>query len=125
MRLEDASLLLAHGRNSSAYYLAGYAVELGLKAAIAKQFFEHVIPDRRFVNSIHTHDLAELATLAGLRAALVEAEREGPFAANWSVTTQWSEASRSEMIDVFRARELVGAIGDPASGVMEWLKLHW
>lgn len=125
MRLEDAVLLLDHHRHASAYYLAGYAVELALKAAISKQFFEQVIPDRTFVNAIHTHNLAELAAFAGLRAALTQARREPAFAANWSVTIQWSETSRYEMIDVFRANELVSAIRDPTSGVMEWLKRHW
>ncbi len=37
-RLEDSIFLLQAGRSSSAYYLAGYAVELALKACIAKSF---------------------------------------------------------------------------------------
>ncbi len=44
-KCEDATLLLAHARFSSAYYLAGYALELALKACIAKQFAAEVIPD--------------------------------------------------------------------------------
>jgi HEPN domain-containing protein len=35
-RLKDAEVLLASGRFGAAYYLAGYAVECGLKACIAK-----------------------------------------------------------------------------------------
>jgi HEPN domain-containing protein len=35
-RLKDAEVLLAKGRFAAAYYLAGYAVECGLKACIAK-----------------------------------------------------------------------------------------
>lgn len=34
IRLEDSLFLLQAGRASSAYYLAGYAVELALKACI-------------------------------------------------------------------------------------------
>ena len=36
-KLDDAKLLFDNGRFSNAYYLAGYAVELGLKACIARQ----------------------------------------------------------------------------------------
>jgi HEPN domain-containing protein len=124
-KLEDAQLLLDAGRYSNAYYLAGYAVEVGLKAAIAKQFLAGVIPDRAFVNNVHTHDLSKLLGLAGLSEALAIAQKAPQFAANWLVTSQWSEASRYEMIDVFRARELVAAVGDEGTGVFQWLKPHW
>jgi HEPN domain-containing protein len=33
-RLKDAEVLLANGRFGAAYYLAGYAVECGLKACV-------------------------------------------------------------------------------------------
>ena len=55
LRLDDALFLQQVGRSSSAYYLAGYAVELALKACIAKLFQPDVIPDRAFVNAIYTH----------------------------------------------------------------------
>src|SRR5919106_3680906 len=43
------------GEPSGAYYLAGYAVECGLKACIAKQVRRHEFPDRTTVNQSHTH----------------------------------------------------------------------
>ena len=49
MRLDDAVLLFESGRASSAYYLAGYAVELALKACISKQMQFGVIPDKVFI----------------------------------------------------------------------------
>jgi hypothetical protein len=36
-RAEDARALLQSRRYASAYYIAGYAIECGLKAAIARQ----------------------------------------------------------------------------------------
>ena len=51
-RLEDAQILLQAQRASSAYYLAGYAIELALKACIAKSFLPNVIPDKAFVTEI-------------------------------------------------------------------------
>ena len=60
IRLEDALFLFAANRSSSAYYLAGYAVELALKACIAKLIQPNVIPDKAFINAIYTHKLDSL-----------------------------------------------------------------
>jgi HEPN domain-containing protein len=68
-RLQDAALLLRAGRTSSAYYLAGYSVELALKACVAKTFQPNTIPDEAFVNEIYTHSLEKLLSTAGLLAA--------------------------------------------------------
>src|SRR6266496_433847 len=59
-RLQDAIFLLNGGRASSAYYLAGYAIELALKACVAKTFQSNAIPDKAFVNEIYTHSLEKL-----------------------------------------------------------------
>jgi hypothetical protein len=45
-KLDDAILLFDNKRYSNAYYLAGYAIELALKACIAKQFVADTIPDK-------------------------------------------------------------------------------
>ncbi len=49
LRLDDAEFLLAASKYSSVYYLAGYAVELALKASIAKLFLPLTIPDKGLV----------------------------------------------------------------------------
>ncbi|MBN1652495.1 MAG: hypothetical protein JXA30_01835 [Deltaproteobacteria bacterium] len=43
-RLVDAQQLFDTGRYSAAYYLSGYAVELGIKVCIAGVFQAEVIP---------------------------------------------------------------------------------
>lgn len=63
-KLDDAQLLLKHQRYSNAYYLAGYAIELGLKACIAKSVTAETIPDKSFINGIYKH---QFAGLVGLR----------------------------------------------------------
>ncbi|MBA4748235.1 MAG: HEPN domain-containing protein [Sphingopyxis sp.] len=63
LRLNDAELLLANERFSSAYYLAGYAVELGLKACISKQIVADTIPEKSFIIKVHTHDFESLTGL--------------------------------------------------------------
>lgn len=125
-RCRDAALLLENGACSSAYYLAGYAVELALKVLIAKQFVADVIPDKQFVLSVHSHKLAELLKLAGLQATFDESAKGSPaLQANWLTVTQWSEASRYVIVEEYQAAELISAIIDPDTGVFQWLKSHW
>ena len=124
MRLGEAKLLIENNRFSGAYYLAGYAIETGLKAAISKRFMAGVIPEKRFVEKIYTHDLEALARL-GLAAELEIALEDPDFKANWSVTTQWSEVSRYEMIDPYMATEFLAAISVEPNGIMTWLRQHW
>ncbi len=117
--------MLAHGRYSNAYYLAGYAVEIALKAVIAKQFRPGVIPDKGLVNSIYTHDVRELLGLANLGAELKPKAAPQPLASNWSIVSQWSEASRYDIIEESRARELLEAVGEAQGGVFPWITRHW
>ncbi|HWA23056.1 MAG TPA: hypothetical protein VG735_11725 [Caulobacterales bacterium] len=78
------------------------------------------------MNNIYVHDLKALLRLAGLEAKLVEEEKtRKQFAANWLIASQWTEGSRYEMIDDFRAKEMVLAVADPANGVFPWLKQNW
>jgi len=45
-KLDDAELLLENKKFANAYYLAGYAVEIGLKACIAAHISAETIPVR-------------------------------------------------------------------------------
>ena len=58
-------MLLQAGRYSAAYYLAGYAIELGIKARIASVFQADMIPEKSFVNAVYSHKLDDLVGLAG------------------------------------------------------------
>lgn len=80
-RLADAEALLASGRYSGAYYMAGYAVECAIKACIARQFREHEFPDLQKVRQIYTHGYETLVKVAGLDLQS-ELARAG-FASNW------------------------------------------
>ena len=62
----DAAFLFEHARYSNSYYLAGYAIEFGLKACIAKLVVAEAIPDRDLVKSVYSHDFRTLVGLAGL-----------------------------------------------------------
>lgn len=125
-RLGDAQSSLREGRYSAAYYLAGYAVELAIKARIAGEFRADVIPDRSFVNSVYSHRLDDLIALAGLRQKLYEELKRDPhLSASWGIASQWSEASRYQTWDQLAAEGMVQAIGEESHGVLQWLKNHW
>jgi len=82
-RAEEVRALLGHHRFSGAYYLAGYVVELAIKAILAQRFQADEIPDKRFVESIYTHNLAALSQLAGLQPQIQKETANEEFAANW------------------------------------------
>lgn len=126
MRLEDATLLLKANKASSAYYLAGYAVELGLKACISKLFQNNVIPDKSFVNAIYTHSLENLMSTSGLLPQLKADMKADPvFGSYWGIVTKWKESSRYEFWDPVSAANLIKAIVDKDHGVFPWVKKRW
>ena len=126
VRLEDATLLLQLGKSSSAYYLAGYSVELSLKACISRLFHSDSIPDKGLVNAIYTHSLESLMNSSGLLPALNDHIKANPvFGAYWGITTKWSESSRYEFWDPVTAATLLEAISDENDGVFPWVKKHW
>jgi len=126
LRLDDALLLVSAGRASSAYYLAGYAVELALKACVSKLFQPNVIPDKAFVDAVYTHRLDNLLSTAGLAVKFKEACAEDHIlAVYWGVTSQWRETSRYELWDSASASLMLQAIHEPNHGVFQWVKQHW
>lgn len=126
VRLEDSLFLLKAGKHSSAYYLAGYAVELALKACISKLIQPNVIPEKAFVIAIYTHRLENLLSVAGLLPQFkADAQADIEFAAYWAITSQWTEESRYEFWDPMSATTLLEAIHEPNHGVFQWVKKHW
>ncbi len=126
IRLKEAKALQNLGLSDGAYYLAGYAVECALKACIAKGTRRYEFPDKRKVESSHTHNLRELAKVAGLDDARVEQESRDPyFRKNWEAVQYWSEQSRYRKHLPQSAQELLEAVGDRSHGVITWIRLHW
>lgn len=126
LRLEDAIFLLQANRCSSAYYLAGYAVELALKACIAKLVQPNAIPDKAFINAIYVHKLDSLLNTAGLRPAFdADSKADTQLAAYWAIANNWSEESRYAFWDPFAAASLIQAVHEPNHGVFQWVKKHW
>jgi HEPN domain-containing protein len=126
VRLKEATALLDLGLFDGAYYLAGYAVECALKACIAKGTQRGEFPDKKKVESSHSHRLGELVKVAGLDESRLERAGQDPdFRTNWEVVEAWSEQSRYRRHRPESAQMLLGAVGDRRHGVISWIKLQW
>lgn len=125
-KIISASVLLDNERFADSYYLAGYAVELGLKAVIAKQISAQAIPDKNFINKIYTHNISELVKLGGLVKCLQDEQKSKPkFGAYWGIVGEWSESARYSMTDPTSAKLMVQAVSEPDEGVLRWIRQHW
>jgi len=128
LRIKEARILLDGASYSGAYYLAGYAIECGLKACIAKQTKEYDFPDKpEEVRKIYTHNLGQLLTLAKLKDKLEgDMKSNKQLDDNWACIVSWEEGKRYELGATEKeARDLYEAIVDPGNGVLQWLKKLW
>lgn len=97
-RLREAELLHASGMEEGAFYLAGYAVELMLKAYICKNLDIdnfYVKPLKTGKQAFFTHELDQLLTLSGMRTIFdQEVLTNQPLADAWKDICTWSEERR-------------------------------
>jgi HEPN domain-containing protein len=126
-RVKDAKALLRIKRWAGAYYLAGYAVECGLKSCIIAYLMKtDDFPEKRFSEQCWTHDLERLLLLAGLGAALdMDAAADAYLSKNWGIVNGWDESSRYVLTSKADARAMVEAVADPKHGMMPWIKQRW
>jgi hypothetical protein len=126
VRIAEAKVLLDRGHWSGAYYLAGYAVECGLKACIAKLTVAEEFPDKGFADKCFTHVVEKLVELAGLKPQRdTDAKASAAKFANWTTVGFWTEASRYAAKSEADAKALYAAITDPTDGVPPWIKSRW
>jgi len=126
-RLREAKALLAARCWSGAYYLAGYAVECGLKSCVIQHLMTtDQFPERKFSEQCWTHNLFQLLGVAGVKGALDAACAADPdLSENWDKVKDWSEASRYARTSKDKAEDLYNAITDKKHGVLGWIKGYW
>lgn len=128
-RAKDAQALLTVSQWSGAYYLAGYAVECGLKSCVLCRLSaapELIFLDKRFSEKCWTHDLEDLTELADLVSILSSAVAASPaLDTNWRTVALWSELDRYRIKTEIEARKMVVAVTDSTNGVLTWIKGHW
>lgn len=125
-RVRDADALLTAGQWSGAYYLAGYAVECGLKACIAKLTNQHDFPDKELAQRCFTHKIEVLVEAAGLVLQRKTDVAVNPtMGANWLLVKDWDEKARYQPWTEPQARKLFVAVTDTTNGVLPWIKGNW
>ncbi len=126
MHLRAARALLQTGHWPSAYHVAGFAIECGLKACLAKRTHRYDFPPRE-TRDIYTHDPTKLLETAKLAAAQKAAEAaNNAFEVNWTIVKDWTPESRYDhSITQAKARDLYRAITARQNGVMTWIRQRW
>jgi len=125
-RVRDAAALLNSGQWSAAYYLAGYAVECGLKACIAKRTNRYDYPDKELASRCYTHKIESLVEVAGLVLdRKTDVASNGVLGQSWLVVKDWDEKARYNLWTEPQARKLYLAVTDAVNGVLPWIKVHW
>ncbi|MGA2702223.1 MAG: HEPN domain-containing protein [Isosphaeraceae bacterium] len=127
VRIDEAALLLVEGKYHGAYYLAGYAVECGLKACLAKLTDRHEFPPKpKSIHDYYSHEIDKLVKTAGLTTQRdADAATDPELEANWGIVKDWTEESRYERKTQAQAQQLIAAITDAAHGVLPWIKQRW
>lgn len=126
VRLDDAQALLKSRKYAGAYYLAGYSVECGLKACIAKSTRRFEFPDKSRVNRSYTHDLESLLGTAGLTGAFNLASNANQnLLTNWAIIKDWTEDARYRSHSRQAAMDILDAIRDSQDGILPWLAQYW
>ena len=125
LRAVEARLLARSGKEEGAYYFAGMAIECALKACIAKKTKRHDFPpDKKQIEKVYTHDLAQLLRLAGLEGDLdADAKNNAVLGRNWSTVKNWNNDSRYQTSGLNGKDMHAASIGP--DGVLTWIKRRW
>lgn len=136
-RLHEAKSLMRDGLYDGAVYLAGYSLELALKARICRLLDSDYPLEGPFI-SFKTHSYNTLLRLAGLEKALkAQRLRDPDFDKYWYFlvgsngpdgTEGWSESWRYRNLGTANEANVLSfirALEDPTSGILTWLKTLW
>ena len=133
VRLSESKSLLKRKHYDGCCYLAGYSLEVALKAVICRQmnndrFFDIIRPET--ARAFKIHNLEELINLAGLSQEYIDLETTNPIALNnWEFIRdkiRWSEQLRYKIgLTQQDAEQMILAISEPKNGILKWIKKYW
>lgn len=142
-RLEEAQILCDAEKYNGAFYLAGYSIELILKAKICEQmgvnnlfdFEERQLPHgvSELRKAVKTHDIAVLLIFSGLKEKFKIAKRDNVELALFdallfegSGRCQWSEQVRYQSVrqDAYTVQNLLRILQDNNEnrGLLQWIE---
>ena len=135
-RLEEAEILLENNMFNGAFYLAGYSVELYLKAKICEVFnipnlfnFDDdcvIYKIGRIKKLTFTHDLNELILLSGLHYKIINTKKDSAeFSANISfILEKWDSNVRYRKqgyIKKEQLKQIISFLNDKEKGLLQWI----
>jgi hypothetical protein len=125
---KDAKVLLDGGQWAAAYYLAGYAIECGLKSCVlayVEKNADIIYRARKYSENCWTHDIGTRVKASGLDAVRrAEAKANPAFAANWAHAQKWNEAMRYQFMLEPDAKRHYEAVTHNVNGVLPWIQVH-
>ncbi len=127
-RILEAQVLFNAGHWSGAYYLIGYAVELGLKSCVLAYVEKTgvIFQEKKFSESCWTHNLEKLMELAGLDGErAIDTSKQPALGVSWQIVKDWNETARYLSWSEAQARKMLVAVTDPTDGVLPWIKGRW
>ena len=134
LRLDEAENLYELGLYEGSIYLAGYAVELLLKAKICEildleDLFDASFPRKDLAKFFKIHNLENLIWLSGLRRQFEEDYgKNDDFRQNWDfINENWSEQVRYDLqgsVPKHKAEKFLNAITDNQNGIKSWISTH-
>lgn len=112
-RLKDARVLLRAGRYDGAVYLAGYVVEIALKARVCQTLkwsgFPETSREWEPFRSLKTHSFDTLLLYTG-----IETRIRANLSTEWSVVKDWSPEDRygrPGSVTANDAKDMIDAVG--------------
>jgi uncharacterized protein (UPF0332 family) len=128
-KLKDAEQLYKMGCYDNAFYLAGYCIELSLKARICKNMDIDNLFMTAHVKNFKTHEFDVLLMFSGLTEKFNDAKsRNVDLHQNWSYICRWKEDSRYVIVGSKTQTEVLqflDAIRHPVNGYLKWIKKYW
>ena len=129
-RLQEAKVLFDKGFYDGACYLAGYVVELAVKARICKILALTEYPETGEISrAFKTHRYSDLLKLSGLERRFNDAiTTNSSLYKNWFLVKDWTEDFRYRPIGSSSKKEdedIINALDAPKDGVFTWIKKRW
>jgi HEPN domain-containing protein len=124
--LREAEALYNAGLYDGSVYLAGYAVELGLKARICRLLRVAEYPVD-IGQSFKIHNFGQLKLLAGLDPE-INIKKNKELYDNWSKAVLWDPEQRYEppgRYNANTAKAILDSIRARPNGILTWLSRRW
>ncbi len=127
LRLREADALYNARLYDGCVYLAGYAVELALKARICRVLRVNEYPSGDLGKAFKVHSLEQLKVLAGLSRD-IDVRKNKELFDNWSKAVAWNPEQRYDAPGKYNgatAKVILDGLTAKPNGVFTWLTKRW